>query len=176
MLLEPCFLESDYFNQDDFVIVMVLTKRTMYVLPNLLASMVKIQVFVVALIKDRDRVMYVLPNLLDILYYSLVISFFICVYRILECCMLIHLSVSEYLQMRAQLKIDSLLSEASPSDVIPLHGTVLAMHLINYGRNWSRFREHVQQLYGEGISCLEVHCEAVVSIFYHLHVCVTVLL
>ena len=44
VLLEPCFLESvikDYFNQDDFVIVMVLTKRTMYILPNLLASMVK---------------------------------------------------------------------------------------------------------------------------------------
>ena len=76
--------------------------------------------------------------------------------------------------MRAQLNIDSILSEASPSDVIPIHGTVLTMHLMNYGRNLSRFREHVQQLYDEGISCLEVHCEAVVSILYHF--CATVLL
>ena len=82
-----------------------------------------------------------------------------------KCCMLIHLSLDECSQMRAQQNIDSLLSEASSSDVMSHHGTVLAMHLMNYGKNFSRFRQHVQQLYDDGISCLAVHCEAVVSVY-----------
>ena len=58
------------------------------------------------------------------------------------------------------LQFDALLSEASPSEMLPHHSTVLAMHLLKHGRNLNKMKQRMDHLHKNGVSCVRDHLDA----------------
>ena len=98
-------------------------------------------------------------------------------------CFLSYLYMSHYIynihfytciQTLSTMQFDSLMSEVSSSDMLPEHGTVIAMHLLHQSRNLSKLRQHMEHLYKNGVGCLGSHIDRLVSTLVYIHIVNTV--
>ena len=75
-------------------------------------------------------------------------------------------------QTLTNVHFDSLMNEVSSSDMLPHHGTVIAMHLLQQSRNLSKLRQHMEHLYKNGMGYLGSHIDGLVSILITLLYCI----
>ena len=78
-------------------------------------------------------------------------------------CSFLHNPFYTWMQTLSNVDFDSLMSEVSSSDILPQHGTVIAMHLLQQSRNLSKLRQHMEHLFKNGIGCLGSHIDKLVS-------------
>ena len=76
----------------------------------------------------------------------------------------IHVLVAFFFTLQAE-STEDLLCKVSSSDMLKNHGIVTAMHLLNYTRNHSKLKQHVDTLDSNGMKCLAYVASELVNPF-----------